>query len=192
MKTVYLIRHAERMDFNAEQEWDNKWPERAIEMGLDPTDAPLTEQGIIQATQAITKIREQPIKIYTSPFARCVQTAEILASELGIKMEISTDLTEWMNVDWFWACHEHLEQIHFKDHKSQFLPEPPPFPESRDSYPGRCIQVLETLTSMNEDRFPLALVTHGGGIHHILNQHDDKIMIGKSVGYADVFRIELY
>ena len=33
MKTVYLIRHVERMDFNAEQEWDNKWPERAIEMG---------------------------------------------------------------------------------------------------------------------------------------------------------------
>ena len=89
-RAVYLVRHAERMDFNSEGEWDNKWPARAIEMGLDPTDAPLTEQGIIQATQAAIKIREQPKKIYTSPFARCAKTAEILASELIIRSFLVT------------------------------------------------------------------------------------------------------
>tara|TARA_A100001037_G_scaffold85320_1_gene77451 strand:+ start:236 stop:811 length:576 start_codon:yes stop_codon:yes gene_type:complete len=191
MKIVYLIRHAERMDFNAEQEWDNKWPKRAIEMGLDPTDAPLTEKGIIQATQTITKIREQPIKIYTSPFARCVQTAEILASELGIEMEVSTDLTEWMNVDWFWACYKHLDRIHFSGNKAYFLLEHPVFPESEEAYDMRAAQTLDSFKSMSQDEFPLAIVSHGGGIHRILNHHDSSIMEGKNVGYADVFRIEL-
>ena len=189
---AYLVRHAERMDFNSQGEWDNQWPARAIALGLNPNDAPLTEEGRIQARQAAMSIQDSPIKVYTSPFLRCTQTADILASAKGVEMVISTDLTEWMNVEWFWSCYEHLEQIHFKDNKSQFLPEHPRFPESRVSYKERCIQVLDALKSMSEDEFPLVLVTHGGGIHHILNQHDSKIMIGKSVGYADVFRIELF
>ena len=191
MKIVYLIRHAERMDFNSEGKWDHEWPARAIEMGLDPNDAPLTEQGITQATQAAMKIRDQPIKIYTSPFARCSQTAEILASEMGVEMKVSTDLTEWMNVDWFWSCYKHLDRIHFSGNKALFLLGNPMFPESEEAYDMRAAQILDALKSMNQEEFPLVIVSHGGGIHRILNHHDSSFMEGKYVGYADVFRIEL-
>jgi len=190
-KVVYLVRHAERMDFNSEGEWDNKWPARAIEMGLDPTDAPLTEQGIIQAAQAAIKIREEPKKVFTSPFLRCAQTAEIIASEFGVELKISTDLTEWMNVEWFWACYKHLEHIHFTGNKAHFLLERPIFPESEEAYTKRAARILDALKSMDQEKFPLVIVSHGGGIHNILEHHDSSIMMGKKVEYADVFRIEL-
>lgn len=190
-RVVYLVRHAERMDFNSQGEWDNQWPARAIALGLDPTDAPLTEQGIIQAAQAAIKIGEEPKKVFTSPFLRCAQTAEILASEFGVELKISTDLTEWMNVEWFWACYKHLEHTHFTGNKAHFLLEHPIFPESEETYTKRAARILDALKSMDQEKFPLVIVSHGGGIHNILDYHDSSIMVGKKVEYADVFRIEL-
>lgn len=75
--TIYLIRHG-----------DVLYPHDSFGRRLiyDP-DAPLTDKGIGQIHALALKLREDGVKfdkIYTSPYVRARQTAEILAGDLDI------------------------------------------------------------------------------------------------------------
>jgi len=191
MRTVWLVRHAERADFNLEGIWDITWPDRARGLGQDPDDAPLTDAGGRQARHAASLIHGKLNRIYSSPFLRCLETARAISKVHEVELVISTDLTEWMNPEWFSYTYEHFNEIHFNENSAHFTPGYPEIPESKESHIERWKRIYQTLKEMSEEKFPIVLVTHGGGVHHLLNLHDLDLMSGKGVQFADVYRIEL-
>ena len=75
---VFVIRHAERLD-RADPSWSSK--------ALRPQDTPLSETGKYQAKRLGKWLygrlpTRAPLAIFCSPFIRCVQTADAIASEL--------------------------------------------------------------------------------------------------------------
>ena len=188
-REVYLVRHGERMDFNEKKEWDPGWPKRAVSLGLNPEDAPLTERGHSQAGETAELIGRNVKNVYTSPFLRCVQTAEAISKSLGCELTRSADLTEWMNPKWFGQeAYDFFEKKHLTPFPPIFAPGLPKIPESRvEAYRKRCKAVLDNLRTRDDDFFPVCLVTHGGFIHHsveILNSVSIDM-----VDYADVHRV---
>lgn len=191
-KLVWLVRHAERADFNAKGEWDSTWPDRAKSIGEDPDDAPLTENGRKQAAHAASLIHGPLRKIYSSPFLRCRETAKIVADIHRTEWMTSTDLTEWMNPEWFRYTYPHLDRIHFQKYGAHFAPGYPKIPEETEaSLIERWMRVYDGISALAADKFPMVLVSHGGGIHHMMNRYDPAIMSGKGVQFADVYRMEL-
>lgn len=81
---VFVIRHAERHD-RQDPSWSN--------MALRPQDTPLSERGKHQAKRLGKWLYGRlpvhaPLAIFCSPFFRCVQTADAIASELeGLQRE---------------------------------------------------------------------------------------------------------
>ena len=188
-RSVYLVRHGERMDFNEKKKWDPEWPKRAVSLGLNPEDAPLTERGHSQARETAELIGRNVKNVYTSPFLRCVQTAEAISKSLGCELTRSADLTEWMNPEWFrQEAYDFFEKKHLTPFPPIFAPGLPKIPESRvEAYRKRCEAVLDNLRSRDDDFFPVCLVTHGGFIHHFVETHNS-ISIDM-VDYADVHRV---
>lgn len=81
---TYIIRHSERMDHYDEERWKNM--QRYYTNPLDP---PITERGIYIAKDASQRILNDighnigSYKyIYTSPFARCIETAIIISATI--------------------------------------------------------------------------------------------------------------
>ena len=171
------------------KKWDPEWPKRAVSLGLNPQDAPLTERGHSQARETAELIGRNVKNVYTSPFLRCVQTAEAISKSLGCELTRSADLTEWMNPEWFrQEAYDFFEKKHLTPFPPIFAPGLPKIPESRvEAYRKRCKAVLDNLRSRDDDFFPVCLVTHGGFIHHsveILNSVSIDM-----VDYADVHRV---
>ena len=84
MKTIYLVRHGEATD-DVEDRYGG-W-----------NDDPLTGRGRETAKQLagkIVRLSPKPTKIYSSPFKRAFETAEIIGDGLGIKPAPVEDLKE--------------------------------------------------------------------------------------------------
>ena len=188
-REVYLVRHGERMDFNEKKKWDPEWPKRAVSLGLNPEDAPLTERGHSQARETAELIGRNVKNVYTSPFLRCVQTAEAISKSLGCELTRSADLTEWMNPEWFrQEAYDFFEKKHLTPFPPIFAPGLPKIPESGvEAYRKRCEAVLDNLRSRDDDFFPVCLVTHGGFIHYIVETINSVSI--DNVDYADVHRV---
>lgn len=81
---LYFVRHAES-EANLLEEISNRGRKHG-----------LTERGRVQAAALADNLRPaRADKIYTSPLLRAVQTAEILASALGLAVETSDTLREY-------------------------------------------------------------------------------------------------
>jgi len=79
MPTIYLIRHAEPVS-------------PALYSGSD-LDRPLSERGRKQAQWMARHLNAcGATKVFTSPYARCQQTAEIIAKAIGLKPELRQEL----------------------------------------------------------------------------------------------------
>ncbi len=91
---VYLIRHAQ----SEENILDLKQQVRVSdfnEMLCDSHATPLTKWGRFQAQLTVGRLDGSNIeRLYTSPFDRALQTAAIIAREIGIKPLILDDLRE--------------------------------------------------------------------------------------------------
>jgi len=86
---TYIIRHSERIDYADESFW--KQTRRYTENSNDPT---ITKRGIKLASDATKKILNNMngslnkySYIYSSPFARCIDTSIIIATYLNIIRE---------------------------------------------------------------------------------------------------------
>lgn len=187
-REIYLVRHAERMDFNEKKEWDSGWPKRAASLGLEEKDAPLTEKGYSQARKAAEAINRNVKIIYTSPFLRCVQTAEAISEKLDCDIIRSGDLTEWMNPEWFGVKHyDFFKDNHLSPYPPVFVPGLPKIPESWLETCKRSEAVIDNIKSRDDEFFPVCLVTHGGFIHHVVETLNSVSI--NTVDYADVHRI---
>jgi broad specificity phosphatase PhoE len=92
MQTIWLVRHAHRLDF-ARPEW--------FDTAIYPYDPPLSELGHSQAIVLAEQLIQVPIdRIFTSPFLRTIQTADPLARLLQRPIKLEWGLCEWLCADW--------------------------------------------------------------------------------------------
>ena len=92
MQTIWLIRHADRLDF-IQPEW--------FDTAVYPYDPPLAPSGFDRAMLLAEELSQVSIgRIFTSPFLRTIQTADPLARVLGIPMQLEWGLCEWLCQDW--------------------------------------------------------------------------------------------
>lgn len=92
-RTIWLIRHASRHDF-ADPRWVTTAPR-----GYDP---PLSETGRREAIALADRLAGEAIDgLFSSPFLRCVETADALAGRLGLRIRIESGLSEWLCREWF-------------------------------------------------------------------------------------------
>lgn len=81
-----LIRHAESA-------WNEHFSSSRIDVGLP--DPPLTTRGIEQARRMAERLRDEPLRrLVTSPYRRTLQTASILATELGLPIAVDATVRE--------------------------------------------------------------------------------------------------
>jgi 8-oxo-dGTP diphosphatase len=65
----------------------------------DDKDRPLSRNGVAQAKGIAQELAHRGVtRVLTSPYARCVQTVEPLATQLGLELEIDEELAE--GADW--------------------------------------------------------------------------------------------
>ncbi|HLU99914.1 MAG TPA: histidine phosphatase family protein [Acidobacteriota bacterium] len=91
--TVWIVRHGNRKDFE-----DPEWHRTAVR----PYDPPLSEEGRRQARETGRRlVRENITHIWSSPFLRCVETAQLIADEMNGSFKLEEGLSEWLNPEWF-------------------------------------------------------------------------------------------
>jgi broad specificity phosphatase PhoE len=92
MQTLWLVRHAHRLDF-IQPEW--------FDTAVYRYDPPLSTQGFDRAISFAQEFSRVPIdRIYTSPFLRTIQTADPLARLLQLPLRLEWGLCEWLCQDW--------------------------------------------------------------------------------------------
>ncbi|WP_009634578.1 histidine phosphatase family protein [Synechocystis sp. PCC 7509] len=91
-QTIWIARHANRQDF-VNPDWF-----LTAERRYDP---PLSDDGIIQASQLAQRLRKENITaIFSSPFLRTIQTANQVAEVLDLPIKLECGLSEWLNPQW--------------------------------------------------------------------------------------------
>ena len=89
--TIYLIRHGDRFDYANRELWRN----RCSQLGLEPSDPPLSAIGHSQARCVAAALASAGIeRIFASPYLRVIQTAQPLAHATGIPICIEDGLAE--------------------------------------------------------------------------------------------------
>jgi broad specificity phosphatase PhoE len=74
VETLWLARHGSRLDF-VDPDWH-----RTAERRHDP---PLSPDGLVQGAQLGARLKDEGIsQVFSSPFLRCIMTADIAAREL--------------------------------------------------------------------------------------------------------------
>ena len=92
MQTIWLIRHADRLDF-IQPEW--------FDTAVYPYDPPLAPSGFNRARLLAQELSQASIRqIFTSPFLRTIQTADPLARVLSVPIQLEWGLSEWLCQDW--------------------------------------------------------------------------------------------
>jgi probable phosphoglycerate mutase len=73
-------------------------------------DVHLSDLGAQQAQATARRIAQQwrPSTVYTSPLARCIQTAEAIAALLNLPVTVLDDLNDLHYGDWEWRTHEEV------------------------------------------------------------------------------------
>lgn len=154
MNKLFLVRHGENP------------ANLTKELSCRKVDYPLTTKGRLQAEQTAVYFRDKNIhEIYTSPLNRADETAQIIATELCLKVHVMEnfreldvgDLEEYTNL-------EHAWRIHFSVIKSWADGSPNTrFPGGENYYMARermregVERILECKTGCN-----IIIVGHGG------------------------------
>lgn len=86
MKHFFIMRHADAKSSSLYQD----------------ADRPLSEKGIRQQAQVISKMKERshiPDAIYCSPLKRAIETAELVSQEFELSPQILEELGDFSNMD---------------------------------------------------------------------------------------------
>jgi phosphoserine phosphatase len=75
-------------------------------------DVPLTDRGVAEAKAVAQHIASssRPIKVYTSPMKRCVDTGGAIAQACHVDTEVLTDLNDIDYGLWQWRTYEEVQE----------------------------------------------------------------------------------
>lgn len=137
------------------------------------TDIPLNENGKKQAEELVNTIKERELsfeRIYTSKMIRAMETAKIVAGELGVKARILEGIEEisfgeWEGYTWRQVREKFPEEygIWHKDRRSHI----PPGGESYEQLLQRAIPAMKY--AAGESKGAVLIVTHSAVIMTILS-----------------------
>lgn len=166
MATVILVRHGE-----------NDWVKKQRLAGWIP-NVHLNQNGRRQAEQVGRRLADLPIKgVYSSPVARCMETAEYIAGAHGLELVVLEDVGEVRYGDWEGKKIKKLAKKKLW-HVVQHYPSRIRFPkgEALREVQFRAIQALEQLSSQHENEM-IVVVSHADVIKlvlaHYLGVHID-------------------
>ncbi len=150
---LYLVRHGET-DWNRQHRIQGS------------TDIPLNETGREQARRAGALLsRRSWDAIVASPLSRAVETASIIAAELGLPLPTTDDQLVERN-------YGEAEGLDFEEMQRRF-PDDTPVPgrEKRSAVAARALEALMRIAHAHPDEAVL-VVAHGGLIRAVLRRVD--------------------
>lgn len=152
MTKLYLIRHGET-EWNIQNRYQGN------------TDIPLSFVGKMQAQAIANRMKNFEIDaIYSSDLSRAYDTAQYIAKEKNIDVQIIPQLKEINFGEWEGFTISELEKIYGDDYKRFFLePHKYPFPGegTMEAVQMRIKKALDRITSYNENS-KIMIVSHGG------------------------------
>jgi broad specificity phosphatase PhoE len=167
VRQIFFIRHGIRMDFE-----DPSWSRNARR----PNDPPLSRNGLIQAQETANLLKDSSGigTMFSSPFQRALQTADIIAATLDLKVKVEYGLSEFLNSEWFPALPGIMDKeeiiLEFDhidtEYKTITVPVYPETMENRDVY-KRTRYVLETIIPEYEGT--VAIVAHEANLREAGN-----------------------
>ncbi len=158
MQTIWLIRHAHRLDF-VRPEW--------FDTAIYPYDPPLSPLGLSQAIDLAEQLSQLPIeRIFTSPFLRTIQTADPLARRLQIPIQLEWGLSEWLCADWTrsFPITTPLAQLKEDYHSIDFAYDSlviPSYPETLEELSSRMTMLSLELIQTNPEH-NILIIAHKG------------------------------
>lgn len=157
--TVVLVRHGQTL-WNLEKRTQGYM------------DSPLTEEGILQAKETAQKLKDHKFDIIlSSPLGRAVETAKIIAAELGIsEIKTNPNLAErHLGVLQGRTKEESLKNFpHFFDENNRFIQSSDiPNAESLQDFIKRTRQAVESFQQLSNSK-SILVVTHDGVLHAIV------------------------
>lgn len=182
MPTLFLVRHGE-----------TDWNRSGQIMGEQPV--PLNRNGEAQANRLASFLKSRSIRVvYSSPVARALQTAEILASVLQVPITADRGLTEISVGEWegrFW------KDLTDDFARQQFYTSPevarPPGGETLREVQARAVAAVErACTREGADR--LLFVSHADVVRTILAHYlrlDLKTVRQMRIDHASLTALEL-
>lgn len=155
MTNLLLLRHGQ-IKANRQGRWHGS------------TDSPLTWRGRREARRTARYLgRTEPAvsAVYTSPLARCADTAAIIARRLGLVPEVHDDLREYAIGEWenlpfteLSARHRFVELATGDHHFA------PPGGETLREVADRIVAALEEIRGRHPDDARVLVVSHGAAM----------------------------
>jgi broad specificity phosphatase PhoE len=182
MATLFLVRHGE-----------TEWNRSGQIMGHRPV--PLSRHGQTQARHLAALLKGLPIHaLLTSPIARAVQTAEILADVLGLPVTTEPGLTEigfgaWEGQYWKDLADEIVRQNFYRCPTEAR----PPGGETLREVQTRAVEAVERATAQHPQA-PLLCVSHADVIRAILSHYlqlDLAVVRQMRISHASLTIVEL-
>ena len=178
---LVLLRHSEPKSF------PGPW--------IQPQNNPISEKGNEQANKVSNSLKGKNIaSIYSSPFTRALQTAEIIGKSLGLEVKVKEDLKERVQGDLenqslseeqinnLWKEFEKFKTLSLE---KQWISRPFPGFETDEELLERTLNCLEDISQDNINKVVL-IVTHASLIKTLL------IHLGKvSLEDRDKFNVKI-
>lgn len=155
MATLLLLRHGQ-IKANRQGRWHGS------------TDSPLTWRGRRQAKRTARHIRttRPPVcAVYSSPLTRCRHTAEEVARNLGLPVEVHMDLREYAIGEWENKRFEELaREYQFVELATGDHDFAPPGGETLREVSKRMVPALEEIYARHDHHERVLVVSHGAAM----------------------------
>lgn len=157
---LYLIRHGET-DWNATGRWQGH------------AGVPLNSKGLEQSERLAQRLREAGVQfdaIYSSDLPRAYQTAWEIGAALKVAVQLLPALREIDMGSWSGLTREQIRRMYPREYHllEQGEDIPRGYAETRALMYKRVTETIDAIVSQHPDEV-LALVTHGGPIHALLD-----------------------
>jgi broad specificity phosphatase PhoE len=154
-RLLYVVRHGET-DWNATHRWQGQ------------TDVPLNENGRSQARAVAKALREQPLSgVVASDLARAVETARIIAAELGVVVQyLDSALRERSFGCFEGLTRDECERLHPEAWRLWLAERRPPLGgEPNEPFAARVVAAMQRVAEqVARAGAPALVVTHGGAM----------------------------